>query len=402
MKFYVRLTAFLAENITMIFAYQHFVYYLLLLSLGSCTYVSADAETTPQAQRVTVVTGLIRPWSMAFLSEEEVLVTEKEGSLKRVNLATGTQQVIKGFPKDLDNTPQHDPRDNAGLFDVVLDPDYANSAWVYIAYSASEPGGSTTKVIRGQLRKDSLTNVQALLVAEPFSPDRFHYGGGMVFGTDNKLYVTVGERYFREIEQPSLPIAQDVQDRRGMIYRLNPDGSLPDDNPDWGSDAVPGAYAIGIRAAQGITCHPESGQIWFSEHGSRQGDEINILQAGANYGWPLQTTGQYRDSAYIPPPIGDRVLTDPVWSWDETVAPTGLTFYTGSEFPAWQGSLFVAGLSGGSLRRLTVEGEQVKAAEKLFADDPIRLRQVIQSPGGKLYLLTDEIEGRILRIDPAP
>ncbi|MEM9930562.1 MAG: PQQ-dependent sugar dehydrogenase [Bacteroidota bacterium] len=384
----------------MIFLCQRFGLWLTLLILGACTRVSSDTETTPTPQRTTVITGLLRPWSMAFLSEEEVLVTEKEGGLKRVNLVTGNQQVIQGFPKDVDNTPQDDPRDNAGLFDVLLDPDYSNNAWVYMAYTAAGLGGSTTKVIRGQLREDSLSNVQTLLVAEPFSADRFHYGGGMVFGSNGKLYITVGERYFREIDQPPLPIAQDVRDRRGMIYRINPDGSIPADNPDFGNDAIPGAYAIGIRAAQGMTQHPESSQIWFSEHGSRQGDEINILQAGANYGWPLRTTGQYRDSAYVPPPVGDQVLTDPVWSWKETVAPTGLTFYTGGDFPAWQGSLLVAGLSGGSLWRLTIEGEQVIAAEKPF-QEPIRLRKVIQSPVGKLYLLTDEVEGRILRIDPA-
>ncbi len=371
--------------------------------LGGCGAAPAEdnKSTDIRPDRVTILEGLAHPWSMAFLTGSDVLVAEKDGGLKRIDLERGTQRTIAGLPTDrVDDVRRQDPRDNAGLFDILTDPGYPRDPWIYLAYAASGDGGTTTKVIRGWLKNDSLINVQPLLVAEPYSPDRFHYGGGMVFGNDGKLYITVGERYYNEIDQPEMPVAQDPTDRRGMIYRINKDGSIPDDNPDFGEDAVAGAYAIGIRAAQGMTLHPESGDIWFSEHGSLQGDEINVLRGGANYGWPIITTGNYRNPEYVPPSL-DRQYTAPVWAWEETVAPTGLTFYQGEEFPAWKGSLFVAGLSRGSLWRLTVKDNTVSKAEKLFEDDPVRLRKVVQSPEGRLYLLTDEENGRVMQIIPA-
>jgi glucose/arabinose dehydrogenase len=219
----------------------------------------------------------------------------------------------------------------------------------------------------------------------------------MTFGLDGKLYFTIGERLFNEKDEPALPIAQNVEDKRGKIYRINPDGSIPRDNPDFGPGAVPGLYAIGIRAAQGITCNPVTNKIWFSEHGTHQGDEINVLAPHANYGWPVKTTGKYRYTEYVPPVI-HGAFTDPVWSWLHTVAPTGLLFYTGDEFSSWKNNLLVAGLSRGSLWRMTIEGDRVKSAEELFVDDRKRLRKVVQSPGGKLYVLTDEIHGMLIRI----
>lgn len=385
---------------------------LLLSAIVSWSFFSCGSGTTTRqegprdeiaATRVTLLEGLAHPWSMAFLNDSEGLVTEKDGQLKYVNLATKTQRPVAGFPDDLvDDIREADPRDNAGLFDVVIDPAYAKNGWVYISYAAAGVGGTTTKVIRGRINNDSLVNVQTLLIATPYSADRFHYGGGMVFGKDGKLYITVGERFYNEKDQPEMPVAQDPTDKRGMIYRINPDGTVPVDNPDWGEASVAGAFAIGIRAAQGMALHPETGRIWFSEHGSRQGDEINILREGANYGWPVITTGKYRYEEYQPPPLPDRQFTAPAWYWQETVAPTGLTFYTGNEFPQWEGNLFVSGLSGGSLWRLVTHEDAVLSAEKLFEEDPVRSRKIVQSPDGKLYLLTDEPNGRIMQIIPAP
>ena len=374
----------------------------VLLGCGRASAPSTPAkkDISADAQRVTIIEGLAHPWSIAFFSERDALVTEKDGGLKRIDLLDKTQRLVKGLPRDLvDDIRQADRRDNAGLFEVLVDPNYAQEPWIYLSYAAMGEEGTTTKVIRGKLVNDSLTSTQVLLVAEPYSQDRFHYGGGMVFGRDSKLYITIGERYYNEIDQPAMPVAQDVTDRRGMIYRINPSGSIPLDNPAMGDSAVEGAYAIGIRAAQGMTLHPETGEIWFSEHGSQQGDEINLLRAGANYGWPVVTDGSYRNAEFVPPRL-NRQYTAPVWSWKGTVAPTGLVFYTGDEFPAWRGNLFVAGLSTGSLWRLTVDGSKVSSAQKLFDDEPVRLRKVAQSPGGKLYVLTDEPGGRILQIVP--
>ncbi len=362
-----------------------------------------------------LVEGLKRPWSIAFLSEEEALVTEKDGDLLRVNLLSGERTIIQGIPADRVDSVVTKPADatslqypwgigaglkttfNEGLLEILLAPDFESSRRIFLSYVAEGEGGTTTKVITALLENEALVEVKPLLVALPFSDGSYHYGGGMVFGGDGKLYITVGERLFSEGLQPALPIAQDVMDRRGKIYRINPDGSMPEDNPDFGPDAVPGMYALGIRNAQGITRHPVSGDIWFTEHGTNQGDELNLLLPGANYGWPLVTTGAYRAPDYKPPAL-DVALTSPRWFWQHTVAPTGLTFYTGDEFPEWKNDLLVAGLSRGSLWRFRVEGNIIKSVEELFIDERVRARKVAQSPGGRLYLLTDEPAGRIIRI----
>ena len=162
--------------------------------------------------------------------------------------------------------------------------------------------------------------------------------------------------------------------------------------------AIPGLYATGIRAAQGLALESSTNKIWFSEHGTHQGDEINILKAGANYGWPMKTTGNYRFAEFAPKSIPENSYTEPVWSWLQTVAPTGLHFYSGSEFAAWNRNLFIGGLSRGSLWRLVIEGETIKSAEELFVDDRLRIRKVAQSPMGKLYILSDELNGKLIRV----
>ncbi len=379
---------------------------LILIFLGiaiGCSKVkkpwqASYSKTKPIKE--TIVDSLKHPWSMAFISEDEALVTEKDGNLLRVDLSTKKKKIMEGFPKDLTDSIRVVWRgDNSGIFEVVLDPDFKNNHHVYLSYAAKQQGiGSATKVVRAELKNDSLVNIKTLLEAGPFTKEYFHYGGGMVFGPDGTLYITMGERLFREIDEPKLPIAQDLKDKRGKIYRINSDGSIPDDNPDYGSNAVPGIYAIGIRAAQGITVQPETNAIWFSEHGTRQGDEVNRLKAGANYGWPIITTGGYRSRAYVPPTIEGAVYTDPTWYWQHTVAPTGLMFYTGDEFPEWKNDLLVPGLSKGSLWRFRIENDTIKSAEELFIDDRVRSRKVVQSPNGRLYMLTDEDNGKIIRI----
>jgi glucose/arabinose dehydrogenase len=358
------------------------------------------SQSNAKPEKEVVLENLKRPWSIAFLTEDEALVAEKEGDLVRVNLTTKQKVIIKGFPDDRTGKRIEYSGENDGLFEVLLDPNFKENKFVYVSYAARNEQGTTTKVIRGVLDNDSLSQVQTIFVATPYTAERFHYGGGMTFGRDGTLYLTVGERLFKEIDEPPLPIAQNVEDKRGKIYRLNPDGSIPKDNPDFGAKAVPGLYALGIRAAQGITIEPETNKIWFSEHGTFQGDEINVLKARANYGWTIKTTGKYRSEDYVPPqPAKDTVFTDPIWL--QTVAPTGLVFYTGDEFPLWKNNLFVAGLSRGSLWRFKIEGETIKSVEELFVDDRVRLRKVAQSPAGKLYVLTDEMNGKVIRIKNA-
>ena len=350
-----------------------------------------------QLQKETIVEGLKRPWSMAFMSEEEVLISEKEGDLIKFNLLKKEKIKIQGFPTDLEDSLSSFG-DNTGKFEVLLDPDFKSNKYIYLSYAAKSAKGRTTKIIRALLQNESLQQIKVLFVAEPYTNERVHYGGGMIFGKDGKLYFTIGERIFTEKDEPLIPIAQNIEDKRGKIYRINPDGTIPKDNPDFGSKSTPGLYATGIRAAQGLTVEPNTSKIWFSEHGTHQGDEINVLKAGANYGWPMKTTGKYRFAEFAPKSISENTYTEPVWSWLHTVAPTGLHFYSGNEFGAWNRNLFVGGLSRGSLWRLVIEGETIKSAEELFSDDRLRIRKVVQSPMGKLYILSDELNGKLIRV----
>lgn len=348
-------------------------------------------------EKEIIMEGMNRPWSIAFLSEDEALVAEKDGDLVKINLLTKEKTRIAGFPADMEES-RTGFGDNTGKFTVLLDPGFSSNKFIYLSYAAKKDTLKTTKIVRAKLENNVLQQLQTLFVAEPYTHERFHYGGGMVFGQDGKLYFTIGERLFSEKDEPALPIAQNLGDKRGKIYRINPDGTIPQDNPDFGTSPTPGLYAIGIRAAQGLTVDPLTGRIWFSEHGTHQGDEINILKPKANYGWPMKTTGKYRYAEFSPQPIAGNVYTDPVWSWLQTVAPTGLHFYTGTEFGAWNKNLLVAGLSRGSLWRMVVDGENIKSAEELFTDDRVRIRKVVQSPAGKLYIITDEVNGKLIRI----
>lgn len=364
-----------------------------LLAACSPASVQTAAHPVPSVPVKEVVLDQLKsPWSIAFITNTDALISEKEGALLRVNLTDKSKTVVEGFPDDLANVRIGDPKraGNNGIFDVVLDPHFVSNNLVYVAYSASQGSAFTTKVIRGELNGTTLSNVETLLVASPFTEnERYHYGGGLIFGPDGKLYITVGERLFTEAGQPRIPIAQNLADKRGKIYRLNPDGSIPTDNPNFGEGAVPGLYAVGIRAAQGLTVHPKTGEIWFSEHGTHQGDEINKLTAGANYGWPVKTTGEYRYADYKPPAMEATEFTPPVWYWRHTVAPTGLTFYSGDEFPLWDGDLLVPGLSIGSIWRADFDNGEIVGLESLFVNDRARTRKIKQSPNGALYMLTD-------------
>lgn len=388
------------ELLSPIFGPLIFIFGLIMLVLLPMPiYALYHKISEKPVQQEVVVQDLKHPWSIAFLNDSSALVTEKDGTLKRVDLSNGQQTPIQGIPTDLaKNIRSTDEQDNAGLFEILLDPDFVTNAWVYLSYAAELEGGTTTKVVRAKYRSDSLYNLQPLLVVQPPQEDRFHYGGGMIFDKTNKLIISVGERFYNEKDQPAWPVAQNPKDARGMIYRINRDGSIPESNPDFGPDAIPGAYAIGIRATQGMTMNPQDQEIWFTDPGATKGDEINILEAGANYGWPLITTGKYRNEDYTPPAKRDSNYQKPIWYWIDPTAPTGLTFYSGKSLPEYEDHLFIAGLSEGSLWALTMKRGMIIRGVNIFKKTPMRLRKVAQAPDGELYVLTDEMNGKILRL----
>ncbi len=370
--------------------------FVAFIFFSSCGDVEKSTIIKPEKQ--IVIDGLKHPWSIAFLNETDVLITEKDGDLLRVDLQTGNRVAMKGLPEDLvDSIRMKDFRDNSGLFEVLLHPNFKENQWIYLSYAAENKKGTTTKVIRARLLTDSLAEIKTIFVADPYREDLFHYGGGMTFGEDEKLYITIGERHYNEIDQPPIPVAQDLSDKRGKIHRLMDDGSIPDDNPNFGEQAISSIYAAGIRAAQGITVNKETGDIWFSDHGAMQGDELNLLLKGANYGWPIRTTGKHRNSEYNPPDIKTDFI-GPKHYWLQTIAPTGLVFYYGEDFPSWQGNIILSGLSRGSLWRLVIENNTIISAEELFINDRIRSRKIAMSPEGSLYMLTDEADGKLLMI----
>lgn len=358
----------------------------------------AAAPASVKLERDVVAAGLRHPWGMAFLDAATALVTEKDGGLWLVDLGDGRRTEVQGLPDDVANQ-RLEPRDKSGLFDVALDPQFAVNNRVYIAYAArSGPSASaptTTKLVAARLERDGtprLAGVSTMFLARPYSTDRFHYGGGLLVH-GNALYLTVGERHYMERDNPPVPVAQDASDSRGKIYRFRLDRPT----------APPARVAMGIRAAQGMAAQPGADRIWFTEHGSSGGDELNILRVGANYGWPVRTYGQYREP-WTPPPLEVEPYAPPVFYWaDRTVAPTGLTFISdrAAAFAEWRGDLLVAGLRRGYLMRIDVEGDRVLAVDYLLEDAPVRLRNVKEGPDGQIYVLTDEPDGKIIRLKRA-
>jgi glucose/arabinose dehydrogenase len=338
----------------------------------------------------TVAKGLENPWALAFLPDGRILVTERPGRLRII-------EPDGRVSKPLDNVPRVLARGQGGLLDVALDPRFAENRLVYLSYA--EPGEGNmagTAVARGRLAEGRLDDVQVIYRQQPKVEGGGHFGSRLVFARDGTLFVTQGDRIgYRER-------AQDLSSGLGKIVRINPDGSVPKDNPFVSrSGARPEIWSYGHRNVQSAAFHPETGQLWTVEHGARGGDELNHPEAGKNYGWPVITYGVDYSGAKIGEGTAKPGMEQPVYYWDPVIAPSGMTFYTGAAFPDWKGSILIGSLTPGLLVRLTLKGGQVAREERYLGDLRERIRDVRQGPDGLIYLVTDSRDGRLLRVRPA-
>jgi glucose/arabinose dehydrogenase len=337
---------------------------------------------------VTVAAGLEHPWGMAFLPNGDVLITERPGRLRLLREGALDPTPIAGVPA------VH-ASGQGGLLDVALDPDFAANGLIYLSYAAAGDGGNGTRVLRARLGEGRLEDPEVIFTALPLVNSSKHFGSRLVFDRQGHLFITVGERGQDER-------AQDLADLNGAVIRLHPDGSVPQDNPFAGrADARPEIFSYGHRNPQGMAVHPETGAVWTHEHGPRGGDEVNVIQPGVNYGWPVITHG----ISYAGFPIGEGEekpgMAQPLYHWVPSIAPSGMAFYTGDEFPDWRGDLFVGALRDELLARLEIDGERVVAEERLLEGTIGRIRDVETGPDGFLYLLTDESDGGLYRLEPA-
>lgn len=356
-----------------------------MAGMASETFSSAAADFRLE----TVAEGLGRPWSLAFLPDGSQLVTERNGRLRRIRDGKLQEAPVEGLP-ELEVTGQ------GGLLGVILHPDFEQNRTLFLSYSHKiSREGLTTRVARARLDGDRLSDVKVIFEASPRGEPNRHFAGRMVFDAEGNLYVAVGDR--GEMDR-----AQDTGDDAGGVHRITADGAPAPGNPFLSDSAVNDTFfTYGNRNIQGMTVHPDTGEIWSHEHGPRGGDEINIIRAGNNYGWPKVTYGIDYSGATISDKTTMEGITDPLHYWDPSIAPSGMAFYTGDEFPQWKGNLFVGALKMQKLVRLRMDGEKVTEEEDLLEDLGERIRDVRMGPDGALWLLTDSHDGKVYRIRPA-
>lgn len=340
--------------------------------------------------RVTVVTrGLEHPWGLAFLPDGRFLVTERPGRL-RLAAADGTLD-----PRPVEGLPPIAAHGQGGLLDVALHPQFAENGLVYLSYAARGAGGVGTEAARGRLVDHRLEDVKVLFRQQPKSSAGRHFGSRLVFDRQGQLYITLGDR-------GEMARAQKLDDLAGKIVRLTADGQIPADNPFVNRAGVrPEIYSLGNRNVQGAALHPVTGELWTHEHGPQGGDEVNVIRAGRNYGWPVITYGvEYVIGTQIGEGTQKPGMEQPLHLWVPSIAPSGLAFYQGDRFPRWRGDLFVGALRGQMLVRLRFDGEKLVREERLLEGKLGRIRDVRAGPDGYLYLLTDSGDGVIARLEP--
>jgi len=332
--------------------------------------------------------SLDHPWSFCFLPNGDLLLTERPGTLLRIDANTGTTTRIEGAPATYF-------AGQGGFLDVVIDPEFTDNRLVYLSYADGSRSSNRTAVFRGRLDGNALVDGQVILKAAADKSTAHHYGGRMAFLEDATLLLTVGDGFDRRTD------AQKLDSHFGKLLRINRDGSAPEDNPFADSDGAASLIlSYGHRNPQGLAVDPEDGTLWLHEHGPRGGDEVNRIEAGQNYGWPAATEGRDYSGAAVSPYVSLDGMQDPEKVWTPSIAPAGMALYRGDAFPAWQGSLFVAALKSRDVRRLSIGNGTITAEEILFAELGERIRDVREGPDGALYLLTDGANGRLLRVTP--
>jgi glucose/arabinose dehydrogenase len=336
----------------------------------------------------TVARGLENPWALAFLPDGRMLVTERPGRMRVI-----ARDGSVGAP--LGNLPAVLAQGQGGLLDVVLDRDFASNRVIYFTFSEPGDGGAGTSVARARLGAGSLEDVKVIFRQMPKVRGGLHFGSRIVQARDGNLWVGLGERGQRDR-------SQDLSVHLGKVVRIRPEGGAPADNPFVGRAGVlPEIWSYGHRNIQGAILHPATGALWTVEHGARGGDEINRPEGGRNHGWPVITYG--RDYSGLPIGEGSAKagMEQPIHYWDPSIAPSGMAYYDATAIPGWKGSLLVGSLKFGLLARLQLDGGKVVREERLLQGLNDRVRDVRVGPDGLVYLLTDNSDGRILRVEPA-
>jgi glucose/arabinose dehydrogenase len=372
--------------------------YLLLAAcvIAGAPLVQAQAPRSPTPAPVkgvvgvqTIVKGLEHPWSLAFLPDKRMLVTERPGRLRVVGADGRVSEALAGVP-------QVYASGQSGLLEVALSPAFDKDRLVYLSFAESGEGGAGTAVARGRLGERGLENTQVMWRQQPKVGGSNHWGSRIVFRPDGTLFVTLGER-FNYSER-----AQDLSTTLGKVVRINSDGSAPRDNPFVNrAGARPEIWSYGHRNVQAAALHPETGQLWTVEHGARGGDELNHPEAGKNYGWPVISYGTHYSFLKIGEGTAKLGMEQPVYYWDPVIAPSGMVIYTGDLFAGWKSNFIVGSLTPGLLVRLVMKEGKVAHEERYLGDLRERIRDVRQASDGSLYLLTDARNGQILRITPA-
>ena len=363
---------------------------LFLLTVGACGGESSGPSAASGDYRVVSMTSeLTHPWAIAFLPDDSILISERPGRLRIFRDGVLRPDPVPGLPA-ISATGQ------GGLLDLALHPGFEQNRWLYFTYAAPVDNGVTTRLARARFVDDRLHDVEVLFTAQPASRGGRHFGSRIVFDRDGYVFVSVGDR-------GDMPRAQRLDDHAGTIVRLHDDGRVPEDNPFVGrGDVLPEIYAYGVRNPQGMALHPQTGVLWEHEHGPRGGDEINIIEAGLNYGWPVISHG----IDYSGAPIGEGIrekegMEQPLHHWTPSIAPSGMAFYRGDAFPDWEGDLLVGALAHRHLARLSFDaGNEVVSEVRMLEAWGSRIRDV-RVRDGLIYVLTDHDPGELLRIEPA-